>query len=262
MRATFRAAVSAALVMGSVANAQDFGDVALEVSQGKIVTGLFSKKDGSVTSPVAVFASVFGEDGFDAITSEPGFDAEPGTFPTGGSIGFTVLDGWKQWTGNGFEAASDEQLSISFLKLETIVAADPIEGFQLAVQPDGGWHRHFNFVIFDPIDGEPQPGIYLLQMQLASTDKSIQPSDPFWFVFNYNESSQEHQAAIDWVQKNLASPPCFGDLNGDGIVDGADLGLLLGAWDSDDPIADLNGDGIVDGADLGLLLGAWDSQCP
>jgi len=47
------------------------------------------------------------------------------------------------------------------------------------------------------------------------------------------------------------------DLNGDGIVDGADLGALLGAWGSTDPSADLNGDGIVDGADLGSLLGAW-----
>ena len=50
------------------------------------------------------------------------------------------------------------------------------------------------------------------------------------------------------------------DLNGDGTVDGADLGLLLGAWGpcpgSPCP-ADLNGDGTVDGADLGLLLGAW-----
>jgi len=46
------------------------------------------------------------------------------------------------------------------------------------------------------------------------------------------------------------------DLNGDGVVDGADLGLLLGQWESAGP-ADLNDDGVVDGADLGLLLGAW-----
>lgn len=50
------------------------------------------------------------------------------------------------------------------------------------------------------------------------------------------------------------------DLNGDGIVDGADLGLLLGAWGpcpSSCCAADLNLSGEVDGADLGLLLGAW-----
>jgi len=46
------------------------------------------------------------------------------------------------------------------------------------------------------------------------------------------------------------------DLNGDGVVDGADLGLLLGQWGTDGP-ADLNNDDVVDGADLGLLLGQW-----
>jgi len=48
-----------------------------------------------------------------------------------------------------------------------------------------------------------------------------------------------------------------GDLNGDGVVDGADLGLLLKLWGTDDAGADLNGDGIVDGADLGILLSNW-----
>ena len=51
------------------------------------------------------------------------------------------------------------------------------------------------------------------------------------------------------------------DLNFDGKVDGADLGLLLGAWGDCAPdgscLADLNGDRVVDGADLGILLGAW-----
>ena len=47
------------------------------------------------------------------------------------------------------------------------------------------------------------------------------------------------------------------DINGDGVVDGADLGLLLGAWGSASPCFDLSGDGVTDGADLGLLLGEW-----
>jgi outer membrane protein assembly factor BamB len=48
-----------------------------------------------------------------------------------------------------------------------------------------------------------------------------------------------------------------GDLNCDGVVDGADLGLLLAAWGSADEPADLNGDGTTDGADLGILLSLW-----
>lgn len=52
-------------------------------------------------------------------------------------------------------------------------------------------------------------------------------------------------------------PGLLGDINEDCRVDGADLGLLLAAWDTDDRKADLNGDGNVDGADLGTLLANW-----
>jgi hypothetical protein len=33
--------------------------------------------------------------------------------------------------------------------------------------------------------------------------------------------------------------------------------MLLGAWGTNDPAADLDDDGIVGGADLAILLGAW-----
>jgi len=59
-------------------------------------------------------------------------------------------------------------------------------------------------------------------------------------------------------QSITITAPAPTDLNGDGVVDGADLGLLLGAWGQEGPtLADLNGDGVVDGADLGTLLGGW-----
>jgi hypothetical protein len=33
------------------------------------------------------------------------------------------------------------------------------------------------------------------------------------------------------LESSLIPPPnCIGDLNGDGVVNGADLGILLGAW--------------------------------
>ena len=50
---------------------------------------------------------------------------------------------------------------------------------------------------------------------------------------------------------------CPADLNGDLEVNGADLGMLLGAWGTASEIADVDGDGEVDGADLGLMLGSW-----
>lgn len=51
--------------------------------------------------------------------------------------------------------------------------------------------------------------------------------------------------------------PCAFDLDGDGSVDGADLGILLSNWNQESPQCDLNMNGIVDGADISLLLAAW-----
>ena len=54
-------------------------------------------------------------------------------------------------------------------------------------------------------------------------------------------------------------PPSPGDLNNDGRVDGADLGLMLAGWGTcGTPCpADLDANGVVNGADIGILLGNW-----
>jgi choice-of-anchor B domain-containing protein len=46
------------------------------------------------------------------------------------------------------------------------------------------------------------------------------------------------------------------DLNGDRVVNGADLGHLLAGWGQPGR-TDLNGSGTTDGADLGMMLSAW-----
>ncbi len=48
---------------------------------------------------------------------------------------------------------------------------------------------------------------------------------------------------------------CPGDLNGDGVIDGVDLSIMLGAWGGSG--ADLDGNGTTNAADLSILLGGW-----
>ena len=61
-----------------------------------------------------------------------------------------------------------------------------------------------------------------------------------------------------YTRSTLARPrDCPADFNHDGIVDGSDLALLLGAWGGVDSCFDLNRNGLVDGADLAYLLGTW-----
>ncbi len=80
----------------------------------------------------------------------------------------------------------------------------------------------------------------------------------------YNDggfSTDEIRVATTWsAALGLPEPACAADLDGDGMVDGSDLGELLGQW-GDAGSGDLNGDGVVDGDDLGSLLGGW-GACP
>ncbi len=52
---------------------------------------------------------------------------------------------------------------------------------------------------------------------------------------------------------------CVADVNADGIVNGADLGIVISFWGPVTvfPRADLTGDGVVNGSDLGILLSNW-----
>ncbi|MCB9837836.1 MAG: hypothetical protein H6813_00715 [Phycisphaeraceae bacterium] len=62
-----------------------------------------------------------------------------------------------------------------------------------------------------------------------------------------------------------APPACPEDLNGDNVVDTADLGLLLAVFGQTPPSiaeADINNDGTCDTADLGILLAAFGTACP
>jgi hypothetical protein len=56
--------------------------------------------------------------------------------------------------------------------------------------------------------------------------------------------------------------PCVADIFVDGLVNGADLGVVLSQWGQGAGVAaDINRDGIVNGADLSIVLGTW-GPCP
>jgi|GEM_PF-830988 len=201
----------ACVLLASPAHAQHAGDIFLAVEGNTIVTKIESQP-GEQT-PQRVFASELGEV-FPNFTDEPGFACAPATFPIGSRVGFRIMDSLRRWNGADFSTVPAESLEVAFSTLAVLTPATPqqVEGFTLPVNASGEWHRHLEFTLGAPAAS----GVYLLQLQLLST-ADLNPSQPFWIVFNQNEPEAIHDAAIEWVEFNLANPPPCGtaDFNGD-----------------------------------------------
>jgi hypothetical protein len=231
------AAVAAVLVTAP-ALAQHAGDIGLLVSDARIATAEIGAAGVGPTR--RTFSAVFGDTGSPWFTSNPGFDCNPGTFVPGSRIGFRFAEALLVWDGTAFVptspagALAGERLKATFLTVTATSGAGTVPGFDLAVAANGQWHRHVSWTLL-PASGasSPDTGVYLATLEIYSTDPAVGTS---------------------------LSPPCTADLDGDGSVGGADLGILLGGWGLPGP-ADLDHDGAVTGADLGALLGAW-GNCP
>lgn len=258
----FLASIALLTTLSANASAQHLGDVGVfKSATGRLTTNTLGT--GGIGGLRRVFSSVFGDTGVASFTGNPGFDALPGSFNTGFRIGFNIRSSLLVWNGNGFSQTdsagplSGEKVKMSFLTANVTTATAAVSGFSLAVQPDGGWHRHFSFTIL-PAPGftAPDSGIYLLELELWPTDLSLSMSEPFWIVMNYGSSAANHELAQIWVEDNLASSPCPADFDHDGIVGGSDLAVILGNW-SGSGNGDIDGNGNVDGVDLATLLSAW-----
>ena len=144
---------------------------------------------------------------------------------------------YARWYSNTFGASPNADVFVveistngsTWVNLETVGPAGP--------EADGGWYR----VCFRVSD-------------------FVEPSANLRLRFNASDlgAGSVVEAAVDGLEVRViecddASGP---DLDGNGVVNGADLAILLGNWGGSGT-GDLDGNGTVNGADLAALLGAW-----
>lgn len=245
--------LGAAAGTSTSAFAQHAGDIGLRATEGQLeVYGPL----GSEEDTGGVYLGTFGDTGFAGYTPNPGFDALPGTFAPG-RIGFNALSGLMRWDSTSSTWLEPElvgeRLSISFITSKTVLEDEAITGFDLAIQPDGGWHRHMNYELL-PDDSEMRlEGVYRFDLLMYST-QGLEDSEPFTIIFDYNAASEDVDAAIESMYENT---PCPGDFDGNGEIDGGDLATLLAEWGTASATSDLSGDGFIGGEDLSILLGRW-----
>jgi len=130
----------------------------------------------------------------------------------------------------------------------------PLEGWPRLVP---GWLRSSPLVMDS--DGDGAPEIYVGSsngwIYRFLTEEAGGGSAPEWNQIFHDPCNTNHYPLAAHIP---------GDLNGDGCVDQADLGILLADWGctGGDCPGDCDGDGDTDQADLGILLAHWGEGCP
>jgi len=201
------------------------------------------------------------------------FEIDPGLFPIQIK---RVQIFWTSALANGTQSLQDSILIFSG-NFDDLIAN--LEG---PVLIDGGLNE-FNLETLNIVVNNPTPITVGLQFFEAPNGDALLPtlvtdvdgcqSGLNWvFVpganqwFNLCGFGVSGDLVIRMLINPMGEPQvCLGDINGDGVVDTADLGLLISVFGEAPPFlpeADLNDDGVADTADLGLLIGNFGTVCP
>ena len=137
-------------------------------------------------------------------------------FATGSVLSVTFTAGLKRWDGTTFADAGDTQLkafrgsdpAIDSPAASFAITSDigPYDSVSLAAvqesygNDDEEIHASLRFALLgdgsSPTSASPD-GVYLLSMQLSSTQPGLNPSDEYYFVLNKNASWPTVQSAVN-----------------------------------------------------------------
>ena len=113
------------------------------------------------------------------------------------------------------------------------------------------------------VSSYPTPNAWnRVSFSLRSVVPNLTSTMRFRFSITDSPDNSTTEVGIDdfSISTVVCVNPCLGDLDGNGVVNGADLGTLLAGWGNPGN-SDLDGNGDTNGADLGTLLAAW-GVCP
>lgn len=220
-------------------------------AQSVIGTGVLSSIHGRLS--VAADASDFQDMYLIRIDCPGAITFKAGTDPSfGGSADFNT----QLWLfdANGFGLLGNNDVTPSFgLSGFGNMSTD---GSSIVVSAPGFYYIAVSGVGSNPVDSSNLPIFLFTSPVEVSGPDGPGGSNPI-AGWSGPGAVGEYLISFSPCAQFVPESDCPADLDGNGVVDGADLGLLLGDWDRVSMLADLNDDGSVDGADLGVLLGAW-----
>ena len=218
------------------------------------------------------------------VTEAPGFTAVSTTeFNEGDQFNIRFLGGLKVWDGSAFVPSPVADWEFEYRnpgtnQLESFEVPDdpmpsPVHFWNLSNAGTSRPHNHpTHYLLGDGENTVPGPdGLYLLTAELSatSTSKTYQTSLPLgilWQVNAWAENDPGQPApyphalsdfAAAWNASPVAEPWRVADVNGDGQVSVADVGVLATHFGQTlaggRTVGDLNDDGSVTVADVGIL---------
>lgn len=202
MRSALLVTTIVAVAGGATSTMAHEGDIGLKIIDGRIVTGIVEDGPGGefVIPGERVFAAEMFEFGGRIYADEPGLFAAAGEFPDS-QLGFNFASPVQRWDGSTFLSAA-QTYTLEFGPLSaTSPAAGGAPGFGIGVGP-AGFDEHYDFYLNDP-----QPGVYLLAIDLFSDDSSIAGAQTTYLVFDWDAAPGEHDRAISYVEDVIIPAP-------------------------------------------------------
>lgn len=254
---------------GAAAQSLHAGDVIIRQGlDGAIETGFVS--EGFTEWGERVFSGRLDLGQFANLADDPGFDSSSGSLPVGAVIGLDILAALRVWDGDNFETI-DPDYAMSVTKGNSIITTPTtdvrVPGFTFgSADANGHFHHHVRFFL-DPFDPVTEvPGLWLLTIELWSTNPAVLPSEPVHLVFaSGSEAVAQQGDAIAWVEQNLVGGPCSpADLAEPlGVLDLADITTFASAFLGQDEAADLAEPfGTFDLSDISAFISAFTGGCP
>jgi hypothetical protein len=196
------------------------GDVGVAIDSGALVTGVV--EDTGFGEVVLPGQRVFGGD----LTfgpgegDEPGFFTEAGLISGGASLGFNIRGQMRGWdvgfaNANSFSAETmklEHPDGVQFV--ETPTTAGIVNGWSFIFPNVGDFDDHPIYYV----QGRTGPGIYVIEMELKTSQAGVANSLPFFLVINDGLDEETHEAAIEWVEDNLVPAPGSLALVGIGVL--------------------------------------------
>lgn len=234
------------------------GDILLvkNAAGSRILTGQVNAQTAEPEYNVRVFAAAFAD--APNFTNNPGLDSDIGVFAPGSQIGFTIRKALRLWDGSAFTDIPAERIQVKFGPLGPVLSPTddtPVVGFSMSVASNGQFHHHPGFTLLSPAED----GVYLMELEVWSTEAGLEASRPYWMVFNQNRPQNEEDDALAWARDYLVG--CPSDFDQNHFVNGDDFDQFVVAFEAGDIGADFDMNGFVNGDDFDQFIVAFVNGC-